>query len=261
MPIRLRMTPVRILVDSLADQGLTNSQMTNAREIIRRLDSDRFHVSVFCGGHPDRDIERRPNTRLVPLPRRRRTVRILREFLLGHHDILFYLKSSPASRLYLGLRRKWNDGRITIASIESQCDLRNEPTVSPDAVHLWERTILRCDYLFSNSRSVKRSLQREYNLGSEIVPTGVDTNFFTPAWDRPANARPRVLFVGSLRPFKQPQLLLDAAARFHGADFVLAGEGLMADELRARIVRERLNNVSPERPVGGGAVEAAISAS
>ena len=46
------MTPVRILVDSLADQGLTNSQMTNAREIIRRLDPGRFHVSVFCGGVP-----------------------------------------------------------------------------------------------------------------------------------------------------------------------------------------------------------------
>ena len=37
------MTPVRILVDSLADHGLTNAQMTNAREIIRRLDPDRFH--------------------------------------------------------------------------------------------------------------------------------------------------------------------------------------------------------------------------
>ena len=47
--VRSRMTPVRILVDSLADQGLTNAQMTNAREIIRRLDPDRFHVSVFCG--------------------------------------------------------------------------------------------------------------------------------------------------------------------------------------------------------------------
>ncbi len=63
------MTPLRILVDSLADQGLTNAQMTNAREIIRRLDSARFHVSVFCGGVPDRSIEQRPNTRLVRLPR------------------------------------------------------------------------------------------------------------------------------------------------------------------------------------------------
>ena len=90
---------VRILVDSLADQGLTNAQMGNAREIIRRLDPERFHVSVFCGGEPDRGIRQRPNTSVIFLPERRRTVRILREFLLGKHDILFYVKSAPASRL------------------------------------------------------------------------------------------------------------------------------------------------------------------
>lgn len=249
------MTPVRILVDSLADRGLTNAQMTNAREIIRRLDSTRFHVSVFCGGVPDRSIEERPNTRLVPLPQRRRTVRILREFVLGHHDILFYVKSSPASRLYLGWRRRWKDSRITIGTIESQSDLRNEPTIAPEAVHLWERTVLRCDYLFSNSTSVKQSLQREYNLPSEIVPTGVNTSFFTPDWDRPANSRRRVLFVGSLRPFKQPQLLLDAAARFSGIDFALVGEGLMADELKARIERERLRNVTLSGLLGAEALK------
>jgi glycosyltransferase involved in cell wall biosynthesis len=238
------MTPVRILVDSLADQGLTNSQMTNGREIIQRLDPARFQVSVFCGGLPDRVIAERPNTRLVPLPQRRRTIRILREFLLGSHDILFYVKSSPASRIYLTCRRRWKDGRITIGTVESQSDLRNEPTIAPEAVHLWERTVLRCDYLFSNSQCVKQSLQREYNLPSEVVPTGVDTNFFTPAWDRPANLRPRVLFVGSLRPFKQPQLLLNAAARFPEANFSLVGEGLMADELKTRIEREQLTNVT-----------------
>jgi glycosyltransferase involved in cell wall biosynthesis len=238
------MIPVRILVDSLADQDLTNSQMTNAREIIRRLDPARFHVSVFCGGVPDRSISQRPNTWLVPLPQRRRTVRILREFLLGHHEILFYVKSSPASRLYLAWRRRWKDGRITIGTVESQSDVRNEPTIAPEAVHLWERTVLRCDYLFSNSQSVQQSLQREYNLSSEIVPTGVNTGFFTPARERPVNARPRVLFVGSLRPFKQPQLLLNAAARFPEAEFSLVGEGPMADELNARIEREHLTNVT-----------------
>ncbi|MGA9801341.1 MAG: glycosyltransferase family 4 protein [Terriglobales bacterium] len=238
------MSLVRILVDSLADQGLTNSQMTNAREIIRRLDPGRFQVSVFCGGTPDRNLELRPNIRLVHLPQRRRTVRILREFVLGSHDILFYIKSSPASRLYLAWRRRWKDKCITVGTVESQADLRNEPTIAAEAVRLWERTVLRCDYLYSNSRSVQRSLQREYNLLSEIVPTGVDTSFFTPAWDRPGNARPRVLFVGALRPFKQPQLLLDAASRYPGADFVVVGEGVMAKELRARIEREQLSNVT-----------------
>jgi len=239
--------PMRILVDSLADQGLTNAQMTNAREIIVRLDPQRFHVSVFCGSDPHPAIMQRPNTRIVSLPQRRRTVRILREFVLGAHDVLFYLKSSPASRIYMGLRKPWNhrrmyDRRVTVGTIESQSDLQNEPTVSTEAVRLWQQTVLRCDYLFSNSKSVKESLQREYNLPSEIVPTGVDTRFFTPARDRKPNSRPLVLFAGSLRPFKQPDRLLDAAARFPEADFVIAGEGSMTEELHHRIEYERLGN-------------------
>lgn len=237
------MMTVRILVDSLADRGLANAQMGNAREIIRRLDPTCFHVSVFHLGEPDEHIAKRPNTRLIRLPRRRQTARILAEFLVGHHDVLFYVKSSPASKWYLGLRQKWRDARIAIGTVESQSNLRSEPTIAPDAVRLWEQTVLRCDYLFSNSVAVRQSLEREYGLPSEVVPTGVDTEFFTPARDRAANPRPRVLFSGSLRPYKQPQLLLEAAARFPGADFVLAGEGVMAKELEQRVRGERLQNV------------------
>ncbi len=237
------MIPVHILVDSLADRGLANAQMGNAREIICRLDPEHFQVSVFHLGEPDERIATRPHTRLIRLPRRRLTARILAEFLLGQHDILFYVKSSPASKWYLRLRKKWKDARISIGSVESQSNLRKEPTIAREAVRLWEQTVLRCDYLFSNSLAVRQSLEREYGLPSEIVPTGVDTKFFTPPFDRPANPRPRVLFSGSLRPYKQPQMLLEAAARFPGADFVLVGEGSMAKELEVRVRRERLQNV------------------
>jgi glycosyltransferase involved in cell wall biosynthesis len=235
--------PVRILVDSFADAGLTNAQMGNAREIIRRLDASQFHVSVFHFNQPDSAIAERPNTRLIQLPRRRQTVRILQEFLFGRHEILFYLKSAPAGKLYLQLRRKWKDRRIVVGTVESQSNLRDEPTVNPDAIKLWEETILRSDFLFSNSPAVQRSLAREYQLPSEVVPTGVDTKFFTPVWERPPNARPRVLFVGSLRPFKQPQLLLLAATRFPLADFVIVGDGFMAGELLQRVRHEKLDNV------------------
>lgn len=238
------MKPVRILVDSFADEGLSNAQMANAREIILRLDPLRFHVSLFCLGKPDVRLAQRPNTRLIQLPHRRQTVRILREFISGDHRILFYLKSSPAAKWYLRLRRKWNDGRTTIGTIESQSDLRNEPTILSAAIQMWEQTVLRCDYLFSNSRAVQESLKSEYGLASEIVPTGVDTNFFTPMWEREANARPQVFFAGSLRPFKQPQVVLDAAARFPNAEFHLAGDGLMAEGLRERVKQTGLSNVA-----------------
>ncbi len=235
--------PLRLLVDSLADEGLTNAQMTNGREIIRRLDPVKFHVSTFYLNQPDPSVQSRPNTRLIHLPKRRQTIRILREFIFGQHNILFYMKAAPASKFYLRLRQKWKDNRITIGTIESQSDGRNEPTISPEGISLWEQTILRCDFLFSNSQAVKRSLQSEYGLFSEVVETGVDTKFFTPGKQRQCNSRLRVLFAGSLRPFKQPHLMLEAAKRFPQADFAIAGAGIMAEELREAVQAQNLANV------------------
>lgn len=237
------MSATRILVDSFADAGLLNAQMSNAREIVARLDPERFHVTMFALGPPDHRLSNRPNTRLIQLPEKRQTFSIISEFLRGEHSLLFYMKASPASRWYQSLRRKWRDQRTTIGTIESQSDLRNEPTITPEGIRLWERTVLRCDFLYSNSRRVQSSLQREYGLASEVIPTGVNTQFFSPADGRPTNERMRILFAGSLRPFKQPQLVMAAAAAFPQADFRIAGEGQMAPELARRIRDENLGNV------------------
>ncbi|HZR56186.1 MAG TPA: glycosyltransferase family 4 protein [Terriglobales bacterium] len=245
------MGPIRILVDSFADEGLPNAQMGNAREIICRLDPCRFHVTVFHLGRPDKYIACRANTKLIQLPKRRQTIRILHEFLTGRHEILFYLKASPASKWYLQLRRKWKDSRIIVGTIESRSDLHNEPTIGSDGIALWEQTVLLSDYLFSNSQAVRRNLEKEYGITSDVVPTGVDTKFFTSDFERTTNLRPRVLFTGSLRPFKQPQLLLQAAARFPLADFIIVGDGMMRDELKRRIIQEKLANVMLMGPLLG----------
>jgi glycosyltransferase involved in cell wall biosynthesis len=237
------MRPIRILVDSFADEDALNAQMTNARDIVSRLDPERFHVSMFVVGKADARLVQRPSTRLIQLPSRRQTLPILNEFLRGRHDILFYVKASPAARVYLMTRLKWVDKRVVIGTAESQSDLRNEPTIHPDYIRLWERTILRSDFIFSNSASVKASLLKEYGIASEVTPTGVDTKFFTPAEGRAANSRLRVLFVGSLRPFKGPQLLLRAAAQFPAVDFAVAGDGIMSEDLRGQARAEGLRNV------------------
>ena len=240
---------IRILVDSFADELAFNAQMTSARDIMARLDPTRFHVSMFHLSKPDTRLLQRPATRLISLPARRQTLSILKEFILGKHDILFYIKPSPAARLYLSLRPRWLDRRIVIGTIESQSDLRNEPTIGLEQIRLWERTVLRSDYLFSNSQSAKKSLEAEYGLTSEVVPTGVDTNFFTPAWDRPGNSRLKMLYVGSLRPFKGPQLLVQLAPRLPQVDFLIVGDGLLAAELEERVRQENLSNVRFKRGI------------
>ncbi|HEX3741944.1 MAG TPA: glycosyltransferase family 4 protein [Terriglobales bacterium] len=241
--VSIYLKPIRILVDSFADAGLPNAQMGNAREIVSRLDPNCFHVSMFVRGQADDRIATRPNTRLIRLPARRQTPRILREFFWGSHQILFYMKSSPAARWYLSARRKWKDERIAIGTVESQSDLKNEPSIASEQIRLWEQTILRCDRLYSNSRSVQASLEREYGLASEIIPTGVDTCFFTPDNQLRRDQRLRVLFAGSLRTYKRPHLVVDAAARFPEADFRIAGEGPLAAELGSRAEAKGVKNL------------------
>jgi glycosyltransferase involved in cell wall biosynthesis len=230
------MMPIRLLVDTFADDGLTNAQMSNGREIIARLDPDRFHVTTFVLGNADPRIQSRPNTRLVRLPQRRQTLPILREFLLGRHHLLFYPKASPAMRWYMKVKALRGRGGLTVGTVESQMNLRDEPTITPGNVRMFEQTVLRADYLFSNSNKVAQSLEKNYGRKSEVIPTGVDTDFYSPG-TRPANPRPRVLFVGSLRPFKGPDIVLDAAERFPQADFVVVGDGLMAPALKTRAAK------------------------
>ncbi len=243
------MKPVNILVDSFADEGLTNAQMINAQEIVRRLDPGQFSITMFVRGAPAPEINARPNTRLIQLPGRLQTIPLLNQFLFGPQDILFYLKASPASRWYLKLRSRRHARCATVGTIESQTDWRDE-TITPQAIRLLEETILRCDYLFSNSATVQRSLEKNYGLTSEIVPTGVDTEFFTPNWHRPANPKPRVLFVGALRAFKRPQVILDAARHYPDVDFVLVGDGVMGSELRA----QSLANIEMRGSLGRAAI-------
>jgi glycosyltransferase involved in cell wall biosynthesis len=200
---------------------------------------------------PDAEIARRPNTRLIQLPGRLQTVPLLTQILFGKHDIIFYLKPSPASRRFLQLRSLVQAHSTVVATIESQTDWRDE-TINSRTIRLIEQTVLRADYLFSNSAFVQRSLRANYGLNSEIVPTGVDTTFFTPNCARPANPRPRVLFVGALRAFKGPHVVLEAAQRFPQADFVIVGSGVMAQELQERA--KTLSNVVMKNSLGRAAV-------
>ena len=206
---------------------------------------------MFVRGTPASQVSGRPNTHLIQMPGRLQTIPLLGQFLFGRQDILFYLKASPASRWFLKLRSLRRNRCIVAGTIESQTDWQDE-TITPTTIRLFEQTVLRCDYLFSNSAFVKRSLEANYGLASEVVPTGVDTEFFTPNWDRPANARPRVVYVGALRSFKGPHVVLDAAQRCPYADFIVVGDGVMGPALRERA--KGLANLAIRGPLGRTAV-------
>jgi glycosyltransferase involved in cell wall biosynthesis len=78
-----------------------------------------------------------------------------------------------------------------------------------------------------------------------VVPNGVDASFLHPPRRLPTGRRPRLLFVGRLSVQKNLAQLLDAlegiSERF---DTVLVGNGELEAELRARVGRLGLANVT-----------------
>src|ERR1700681_2589822 len=93
---------IRILFNVCADSDNYNAQSLNAREIALRLDAAHFESTLFFERSPDARLLRE-GIKTVKLPRRRKTIRILRE-MMGRYDFIVSIDLSPASTIFFHLR-------------------------------------------------------------------------------------------------------------------------------------------------------------
>jgi len=242
-----KMRKVRVLFMPTVDAGNTNAQSLNVREIALRLDPERFQVTLWYENKPDPRLRDRPAIRLLQLPRRQKSVRILREMLAGY-DIIAYVDHSPASYCFLHLPRPLRRGAKAVF---------HEEAPKAQIVH-WSRTSRflyqgispRCDVYTGITEFVARDVYS--NLGKEVrhvLPVGVDTKIFSPPGQR-ANPAPVVLFAGTLIERKGPLHVIEAAAQFPQATFRLVGASRdgFDEVLRQKISQLSLNNVRLEGP-------------
>src|ERR1700752_4939445 len=113
------MDKVRMLfMLGVIDTTNTNAQSLNAREIVLRLDPERFESTLWYEYEPDPRLVGRAGIRLLKLPSRGKTWRILREMLSGY-DVIAYMDFSPASYLFLHLPRIVRSRATTVYHIEA----------------------------------------------------------------------------------------------------------------------------------------------
>src|SRR5258706_8624147 len=94
---------IRILFNVCADSDNYNAQSLNAREIALRLHAPHFESTLFFERSPDaRPL--REGIKTVKLPRRGKTIRILRE-MMCRYNFIVYIDFSPASYIYFHLPR------------------------------------------------------------------------------------------------------------------------------------------------------------
>jgi glycosyltransferase involved in cell wall biosynthesis len=216
------MKRIRILFQRSAESTNTNSQSTTVREIVLRLDPDRFECALWYEREPDSRLCQRPNIHLLRLPARRKTGRIFREMLSGY-DIVAYVDVSPASYAFVHLPRGIRKMTVSMLQVEAPAAQLVNPSLSQRILH--SGIAANCDVYTAVTEYIAHDM--ELNMGRKakyILPLGVDCRVFVPPSER-TNATPTVLFVGTVIERKGVQYLLDAAARFPAAKFRLIGGG------------------------------------
>lgn len=212
---------VKILFLASADADNTNAQSLNAREIALRLDPQRFTFTFFYERAPDPRLARRTNVRLVKLPGRNKTLRILRE-MLKHPRILAYVDYSPASYLFLHLPSFLRRETSTVMHVEAPAA---QSKGSPRTFKFLINSVVpHCSVHTAITEFVARDLHSCGYTAEFILPVGVDTQKFVPPFAR-HNPQPVVLFAGTIVERKGAHLVVEAARQIPEAQFRLVGAG------------------------------------
>ena len=239
------MNKVRILFMPPIDAASTNAQSLNTRELALRFDPDRLESTLWYEQEPDPRLRNRPGVRLLRLPSRGRTARILQE-QLASYDLIAYMDCSPASYICTHLPRFLRGRTKTVFHAEAPTGQLQG--TSGLVRFLYHGVMPKCDVHTAITEFVATDLEKYGCIQSRyILPVGVDTRFFLPPAAR-TGQRPSVLFVGTLMERKGPQIVLQAAEHFPDVRFRLVGSGRDGYEsvLRHIIEQRSLRNVTLE---------------
>lgn len=240
---------IRILFNVCADADNYNAQSLNSREIALRLDAAHFESTLFFERSPDSRVLRE-GIRTVKLPRRGKTVRILRE-MIGRYDFIVYIDLSPASYIYLHLPRSLRRATKSVLCLEGTRGNLDE--VSAMVRKYADYVVRHADLRTAISEFVAQDTFDLCGIKPDmIIPVGVDTKVFCPPTKR-SHAVPTILFVGHLIKRKGADLVLEAAQRLPRAFFRLIGNvrddfgrKLLSEDERVKLPNVRIEKAIPQ---------------
>jgi len=239
-----KMRKIRILFLPLVDAVNINAQSLNVREIVTRLNTEQFEFSLFYMQEPDHKLLNRSHIRLLRLPARLKTFRLLREMFSGY-DIIGYMDFSPASYIFLHCPKSMRRRTKVVMHVESLSQMED---VSGMLKFLYAGIAPRCDfYTGITERSARDFVSVMHRKVSHVLPIGVNCRLYSSTRDV-ASRQTTVLFVGTLVERKRVLLVLAAAARFPNAKFCIIGPDRhgFVEIVKRRISALGLRNVSLE---------------
>jgi glycosyltransferase involved in cell wall biosynthesis len=211
---------IKIFTPSFADEANTNAQNLSAKEIVTRLDSGRFAVTMLHEGAVDPRIVSRPNTTLLHWQRRGNTARTIWHILKNVPDIYFFPREGPLDAAFLSLRHYLKLKTAVISYVVSG-GLYSEPYAPARVRHIRE-----ADVVVANNSYLAQLLQEKMSVAATTLHNGIDRRyFFPPVSGYASQGAVTVLYAGSMRPYKRVPLVIRQAARLPQVRFRIAGIG------------------------------------
>src|ERR1043166_9951100 len=169
---------IEIFTPSYADEAITNAQTLTVKEIVSRLDSNRFKVTMLHMEEIDSRIAARPNTHCLQWKPHGNTIRLLKHYLFSETDLYFYPHEGPLDRAVFATRRflKKRTGVITHI-VSGGLDSEN---VRDSLVN----SIREADAVFGNNRYVSQLIEQRFAIRAETIHNGIDRRYFFPAANR-----------------------------------------------------------------------------
>jgi glycosyltransferase involved in cell wall biosynthesis len=212
---------IKVFTPSFADDGDTNAQNLTVKEVVARLDPERFRVTMFSEQDPDQRIASRPNTILWKWQKRANSARTLLRLLVDVPDVYFFPREGPLDAMFLAVRQRlhWHT-RVVTYIVSGGLD-----QVGPRPGQL--RNLQQADAVFGNCRYITQLLSERVGFPAETIYDGVDRRYyFPPSPEAVASSKQLVvLCAGSFRPRKRFHLVIRQAARWPQVQFRLAGRG------------------------------------
>lgn len=237
---------IRVFFTAFADADNYNAQSLNGREIARRLDPNRFVSTLFYQNEPDPRLKGTKGLRLIKVPGRLGTLKMLAVCLRGH-DIVFKPSYNLLGYLFFKTPGVLRKDMETVEWIEGPA-LENYKELESRRKAYFNYVFARIGHYVAITDYIAETTQRDFGVKiSNTIPVGVDTAVFHPPAERKQGGRPRVVFVGPLIERKGPHIVLRAAAALRDrADFLLIGQRRdgFYGELQNTVKAEALHNVT-----------------
>ena len=224
---------IKVFTPGFADEANTNAQNLTVKEIVARLDPNRFQVSMLYSHRPDPRITSRPNTRLRLWWSHGNTLRHLARLLMQPPDVYFFPREGSIDAAFFSLRRHLDLRTAIVTYIVSG-------GLAQDGIRPTLASAMReADVVIGNNRALSAFLAHETGLSVPTIYDGVDTRYFFPPGPGWQNESLVVLYAGSFRVYKRAEAVIRQAARWPSVEFRLAGHG--EEQARCRQLAEQLN--------------------